>query len=170
MRLLATITPEDVDANSPRFDYGSFKPRLAARAVVFDGNKVALVKIGKHDYYMLPGGGVESEDEDILSGLKREIREELGCKVKIMGEVGIIVVYFDRWSQKQTDHCYAAERLVFSNKNDPTEFELEEDQQIIWAESINSAISLMEKASPINRDGMLVRARDLLFLRAALET
>ena len=86
MKLLATIKPEDVDADSPSFEYGSFKPRTAARAVVFDGEKMALIHISKHDYYMLPGGGIDSDD--LRTGLAREILEELGCEIGITSEVG----------------------------------------------------------------------------------
>jgi 8-oxo-dGTP pyrophosphatase MutT (NUDIX family) len=101
MKLLATIKPEDVDADVPSFDYGTFTPRTAARAIVFDGEKVALIHIIEHGYYMLPGGGTDGDD--LQTGLAREILEELGCEVEITGEVGSTEVYIDRWRQKQTD-------------------------------------------------------------------
>lgn len=101
MKLLASIRPEDVDSESPQFDYATFKPRPAGRAVIFDDDKVCLIHVGTHDYYMLPGGGIE--DEDMPSALAREIMEEVGCEVTIDQEVGSVELYFDRWQQKQQE-------------------------------------------------------------------
>lgn len=80
MKLLTTLRAEDVEPDAPTFDYTSFKPRTAVRAIVFDEDKIALIHVKEHDYYMLPGGGVENED--IATELHREILEELGCEMK----------------------------------------------------------------------------------------
>ncbi len=165
MKLLATIKPEDVDADSPSFEHESFKPRMAARAVVLDGEKVALIHIAEHDYYMLPGGGIEGDN--LLMGLAREILEELGCEIEITGEVGCAEVYFDRWQQKQTDYCYTARKVGEGQAVKPTDFEVEEGHKVVWAPNLKEAIQLVGKALPQNRDGKLVRARDLIFLESA---
>ncbi|HEY8999219.1 MAG TPA: NUDIX domain-containing protein [Candidatus Saccharimonadales bacterium] len=163
MELLASIRPEDVDPKSTRFDYATFTSRPAARVILFDGDKVALIYVSKHNYYMLPGGGIE--DEDVAAGLGREILEEVGCEAKIEHEVGSIEVYFDRWHQKQVDYCYTAQKISSPDASARTEFEEEEGHQIVWAANLAEAIELVEKAAPKERDGMLVRARDLLFLK-----
>lgn len=166
MQLLATLKAEDVEDNPPTFDYESFKPRLAARAIVFDGDKVALIRIGKHDYYMLPGGGID--DEDIAAGLARELLEELGCTITITGEIGQIITYVDRWLAKQTDFCYTAQKIGETSHPARTEFEAAERHEVVWAESLAAALQLVEAAHPQNRDGKLVGARDALFLRTAI--
>lgn len=163
MKLLASIRPEDVDPESPHFDYTTFTSRPADRVILFDGDKVALIHVSKHNYYMLPGGGIE--DEDIAAGLGREILEEVGCEAKIEQEVGSVELYFDRWQQKQIDHCYTAQKISSPDATARTEFEEEEGHQVIWAASLAEEIELVEKAAPKERDGMLVRARDLLFLK-----
>ena len=66
MKLLATFKAKDVDLDAPDFDYASFKPRSAIRAIVFDGDEVALIYVKEHGYYMLPGGGLEN-NEDVFS-------------------------------------------------------------------------------------------------------
>ena len=164
MKQLAIIKPEDVDSSSPKFDYATFKPRTAARAIISDGSRIALVHVGGHGYYMLPGGGVE--DENLSSGLTREILEELGCNIEITGEVGSITVYMDRWSKKQTDYCYLAKKVGDSNDTARTDFETSEGHEVVWASDLAEAIHRVEAAKPQNRDGKLVKARDLLFLRA----
>jgi 8-oxo-dGTP pyrophosphatase MutT (NUDIX family) len=163
MKLLATFKAEDVEPGAPIFDYASFKPRTAARAIVFDEDKVALIHVEEHDYYMLPGGGVE--DEDIVTELHREVLEELGCEIEVTGEVGSIEVYFDRWSKKQTDFCYRAKKVRLVADTAPTDFEVEEGHNIVWAQNLDEATQLVKGANPANRDGKLVRARDLLFLQ-----
>lgn len=163
MKLLATLRAEDVEADAPHFNYDSFTPRRAARAIVLDGDKIALIHVKEHNYYMLPGGGLEG-DENPQNGLIREVAEELGCVVEIIDEVGSVEVYFDRWSKKQTDYCYITKRVNETDKA-LTDFELEEGHNVIWADSLQAAMELLEGAYPINRDGKLVRARDLLFLK-----
>lgn len=163
MKLLASIRPEDVDSESPRFDYATFKPRPAGRAVIFDGDKVCLIHVGTHDYYMLPGGGIE--DEDTPSALAREIMEEVSCEVVIDQEVGSVELYFDRWQQKQIDHCYTAHKIGGDNATSTTDFEKSEGFKTVWAENLEEAIRLVGGAMPKGRDGKLVKARDLLFLQ-----
>ena len=79
MKLLATLRDEDVIVGAPKFSTDNFSLRVAARAIVTDGNSaVALLHGAKHSYHKLPGGGVEA-GEDLALALHREIKEELGC-------------------------------------------------------------------------------------------
>ena len=77
MKLLISLKPEDIDLNSPKFDYAAFKPRSAARAIVLDNKKIALIHVKTHGY-MLPGGGVDNDD--LIDGLNREVLESLDMK------------------------------------------------------------------------------------------
>jgi len=164
MKSLASIRPEDVDPKAPHFDYATFTSRPAGRAIIFDGDKVALIHVSNHGYYMLPGGGIE--DEDIPSALAREIMEEVGCEVHVEEEVGSAEVYFDRWQQKQIDYCYTAKKVGKDHDTELIPFEKDAGFQTVWADNLAAAIKLVESAAPEERDGKLVRARDLLFLKA----
>lgn len=163
MKLLASIYPEDVESSVVPADYSAFKTRPAARAIVLDGDKVALIKVSKHNYYMLPGGGLD--DDDIQAGVAREIREELGVEAKLDKEIGTIEVFFDRWQQKQVDYCFTAHLIHSNSEKALTDFEVEEGHEIVWASNIDEAIALVEMATPEQTDGKLVRARDLKFLQ-----
>jgi len=67
-----------------------FLERKASRAVVFDKeDKVALCHAAKKKYHKLPGGEVE-EGEDFESALRRELMEEIGCKIENIWELGEI--------------------------------------------------------------------------------
>lgn len=54
--------------------------RPSARAVIFQGDKIALVYSKKEKYYKFPGGGIHDE-EDKREALIREVREEAGMIV-----------------------------------------------------------------------------------------
>jgi 8-oxo-dGTP diphosphatase len=167
MKLLASLTAKDVEDDAPEFDYANFAPRSAVRAVVRDGDKICLIHVSEHNYYMLPGGGID-DGEDMQTALAREIMEEIGCTATVVGEVGSIEVYNDRWRKKQTDFCYVMNKDETAGGTAITDFEASEGHKVIWALSLNEAIRLVKDAAPINRDGKLVRARDLLFLQAIL--
>ena len=164
--MLRTLKAQDVEPDAPQFDYDSFTSRNAVRAIVFDGPRVALLKVNLHGYYMLPGGGIDDGEDQYLA-LAREAQEELGCEVKVTSEVGSATIYNDRWKKKQTDFCYTVQLVHDTSNKDLTDFEIEEGHELIWAESISDAIKLMQGAVPKVRDGKLVRARDLIFLKTA---
>jgi len=59
--------------------------RVSLKAVVRDDEGRVLVTRESHDTYELPGGGWDHR-ESVDSGLRREIREELGVGVESIGD------------------------------------------------------------------------------------
>lgn len=165
MKLLATITSVDVNPNAKSLSYSQYTPRNAARVVLLDDKKVALIHVSAHGYYMLPGGGID--DDDIETGLRREVLEEIGCEIEILEEVGSTNLYFDRWTTLQTDYCYIAKAASPRHILARTYFEESEGHKVVWADDIAQAIERVKKAEPKEDDGKIVRARDLLFLETA---
>lgn len=163
MKLLATLKAKGIEDK----DYALFKQRLASRAVIFDGPKVALVYVKNPHYYMLPGGGVEKH-ETMIEGLHREAQEELGRGIEIVSEIGKVKSYIVRWHNDQTDYGYIAKVTSRAGRTTPTDFEVEEGHEIVWADNIEEAIALMEAARPQFEDGQLIQLRDSLFLRKVL--
>ena len=165
MKLLVTIKSVDVNPNAKGLDYATFTRRNAARVVLLDDKKVALIHVSAHNYYMLPGGGID--DDDIETGLRREVKEEIGCEIEILDEVGSTDLYFDRWTTLQTDYCYMAKAVSSGLELARTDFEESEGHKIVWTNDINQAIELVKTADPNEDDGKIVRARDLLLLETA---
>lgn len=67
--------------------------RIAARAIIRKDNKILLLYTKHYDDYSFPGGGVDLH-EDILEGLKRELKEEIGAvSYEIIKELGTIEEY-----------------------------------------------------------------------------
>lgn len=54
--------------------------RPSARAVILKDGKISLVYSKKEKYYKFPGGGING-DEDKISALIREVKEEVGLTV-----------------------------------------------------------------------------------------
>lgn len=58
-------------------------PRILARTLVVDNDKVLLVRNVDTEYWYLPGGGWEYERESITECARREVAEETGYNVQI---------------------------------------------------------------------------------------
>ena len=156
------IYPEEKDSNPEDFNL-----RHAARAIVLNTKgEVALLKVNTYGYHKLPGGGVES-GEDMELALERELLEEIGCRAEVIGEVGEIIEYRDKWSLKQISHCYLAKQIGVSQSPSFTQSEIDEGFEIVWANTIDTAIDLLEQDQPQNYDGLFIQRRDTQLLKAA---
>lgn len=77
---------------------------VTVRAICIKNGKLFCVKntayrTGKpNEFWCTPGGGVD-EGEDLVTALKREIKEELGIEAKV-GKLLYIQEYFDKRLQK----------------------------------------------------------------------
>lgn len=131
MRNILQIHEQDIVPDAPVIDTANFRTRAAVRAVVSDSaGKVALLRVGLHDYHKLPGGGID-EGEDILAALERELSEEIGCRAEVTGEVGEIVEYRDQSELVQTSYCFTTTLVGEKGVPDFTEKELREQFSIV---------------------------------------
>lgn len=78
----------DIKINS---EEGKFKFRVCG--ILHHNGKYLVVKMDENNFYCLPGGHVEL-DEDSESAVLREMREELGFEVKIKRLVSINQNFF----------------------------------------------------------------------------
>ena len=163
MKQIVLLNPDGVSEEEVK----SYRVREAARAVAVDGDgKIALLHVSKDGYYKLPGGGVES-GEDRQQTLRRECREETGCDIQIIGEVGSIVEYRRTQRLKQISYCFFAH--VKGEKGDPqfTDEEVERGFELKWL-SYEEATRMMAESSTIDDEGRVyIVPRDILFLKSA---
>ena len=160
MKLLKQIKDKEFPKNE-----STLRIREASRAVLFDENKlIPLLFVSKYKYHKLPGGGVEP-GEDKTKALLREVKEEVGSKIKITGEVGKIIEFSSKWNLKQTSYCYLG-RIISKGSPNFTEKEIEEGFKIVWL-SLKEAISKVKNDQPGNYDGSFIQKRDLAFLKEA---
>ncbi|MEK7644963.1 MAG: NUDIX domain-containing protein [Patescibacteria group bacterium] len=163
MKQLAFINHENVSSEEVK----TYRVRKAARAVVFDkdGN-VALLHARKYDYYKLPGGGLD-DDTDKIVALKRECREEIGCDVEVLAELGQTEEWRKFCTLHQISYCYVAK--VVGEKGVPafTDKEAEEDFKEVWF-PYGEALRRLKgsKTELIEAMGYMV-PRDIAILEAA---
>ena len=170
MKLLLEIKDEDIGTNSRKI---KMEKRSASRAVLFLGNKIALLHVTKDNYHKLPGGGIEN-GESIKDALFREIMEETGCKIKITGEVGKVIEHRThegilniKAGVMQTSYCYLAEVLK-KGKPNFDEGEIRAGYKLEWM-GLKSAFDIIKNANPKNYEGKFIIRRDLALLKAAVD-
>jgi len=165
MKWLALVNPEYVSEE----EGVSYLVREAARAVVVDRDlRLALLHVSRDGYYKLPGGGME-EGEDDVTALRRECREELGCELEILGEIGMIVEYRKMFSMKQVSYCYFARVQGSKGKPTFTLKEKEEGFEVVWL-PYTEALKVMVYSNATTLEGReYIVPRDTIFIRGAEE-
>lgn len=129
MNLLHTFNEENVSEE----EVATYTIRTAVRAIVFDeSNNIGIIHIPKtnHPYYELPGGKVE-EGETLEEACIRECKEEIGCTVEIVYELGITREYRKRLERVNESHCFVAK--VVGEKGVP---ELTEKEKALGVEPV----------------------------------
>jgi len=88
LRLIKKLIHKDVE----KLDGRIFK-RRASRGIILKDSKILLLYTKRYNDYSFPGGGVDL-NEDLITGLTRELSEETGAKnVKVISEFGYIDEY-----------------------------------------------------------------------------
>ena len=93
------IAKSNIKENSNVFNFGIFGA---------NNKEIAILHATKYGFHKLPGGGFEKGENKEIA-LKREIKEELGCEIEIIGEIGKIIEIKNKYGHKQDSFCYVAE-------------------------------------------------------------
>src|ERR1700730_11066364 len=87
--------------------------RITVRGIIVSDHKLFCVRLTNYrekqapDYWCVPGGGLEN-GESILSGLDREMTEELGVK-PVVGKLLYVQQYKDAKSDEQLEFFFHIE-------------------------------------------------------------
>lgn len=100
-----------------------FDIQLSGCAIIVDG-KLLLLKKFKNDYYEFPGGKV-NPGEEIMDAAIREVKEEIGCEVKIIEKFGV----FD-FSHKEKN--VRSNIFIAETEDEPRIIEEDIFERIIW--------------------------------------
>lgn len=165
MKLLKEIKDQDVGFEKKE---ANLALREAARAVVFNPEgKIALLYVASHDFYKLPGGGVEP-GEYVEDALEREVLEEAGCEIEIIDELGQINEERTHFGKLQKSYCYLAQVVGEIGEPSFTLGEIADQFELEW-HSIEDAIKLAEGTDTADYLGRFVQIRLLTILKAAKE-
>jgi 8-oxo-dGTP diphosphatase len=163
MKLLRLINPANISDEIA----STYKTRSASRGVVFDqNNNAAVLPVSKHDYYKLPGGGIE-EGEDKIEAFRRECLEEIGFDVEVVAELGFTIEYRSEFSLVQTSYCYVGKVIGERRETAFTQHEISEGfKQPLWL-PFEEGFKLVSESRPNNYEGGFIKERDTLIFETA---
>lgn len=177
MKPLATLRQKDVFPDKEdNIENIEFEDRLTGKAIIFDeGKNIALVGTKVNTFYLLPGGGID-EGESIEEGIIRESLEEVGCKINLLKNIGVVEDYRNRDKKHCISHCYSAEIIGEKGELKLTADEEKNGLHVIWV-SLGEAITILEKEVAQLKKGEVLFyntgfniLRDHLFLTEASKT
>jgi 8-oxo-dGTP diphosphatase len=165
MELIKELYETDIGNTYANFDI-KYRIRKASRAIVInDLGQIALLHVSKSHYHKLPGGGIEL-GEDTYAALQREMMEEVGVHLDVLGEVGTIIEYRNKYELLQISYCFYGKARGNPKRPSFTALELNEGFQPIWV-GVDEAISLLQNDDPDDYGSKFIRVRDLTFLQKA---
>lgn len=143
----------------------TWNKRNAARAIVINDKwEIAYLHVSKWDYYKIPGGGVE-EDEDLHLVLAREVLEEAWVEVEFIQDIWIIKEIRSQYGLDHTSYCFLT-KVTAIKETQFTQKEIENGFAIHRA-PIDKVIELMRSAPATKYSAKFMQARDLLFVQKA---
>ncbi|HMM62118.1 MAG TPA: NUDIX domain-containing protein [Candidatus Saccharibacteria bacterium] len=168
MNLIKSITEKDFGRQETPERWSDYDTRLGARAILLDRSlRIALMHVANHNYYKLPGGGVD-EGEDLKTALKRELFEEVGANsLEVLSEIGQVDEYRDEWEMKSEHHCFIVRLTGPTVEPHRTDKEIAHGYATVWAKGIDEAIGLVESGNPKEYGQDFERLRELTFLEYA---
>ncbi|MCL2229428.1 MAG: NUDIX domain-containing protein [Firmicutes bacterium] len=131
----------------PEVGRKEYKIRKTVRAIVLnDKNQVAILHDTKAGFHHLPGGGID-EGEEIMQSLHRECLEEVGSKVKVVGDLGVTIEYRNTQGMIQISYCYVVKTFGAFKQPELSEGEISAGQVTEW-HTLENAIKIFESEIP----------------------
>ncbi|MCR4275140.1 MAG: NUDIX domain-containing protein [Candidatus Wolfebacteria bacterium] len=175
MEYLKTITDEDV-FKSPEFEKPDvFKKRTTVKAVVINnGGEFGFVTNPVHGFYLLAGGGAESNN--LEKEIQRECDEEINFEVEVLSEIGRVHEYRNRNAKEYETVCFAVKTIKETNEDIRTEDEKKNDLRVVWLDrdaainALKDQIEKVEKGKVKFYNTAFNIVRDELFFRTYINT
>lgn len=161
MELICKITDKDIFGTDGLSDA---EPRSTARAVLKnDKDQYAVMYTEKYDFYLLPGGGIEGNEEK-QEALRREVLEETGCTCETIEEIGC--VYENRAHCDYTQYSYYYFVKAGNDIQDQslTDIEIQNKTEVQW-HPLEKAIDLIFNQNPSTNQQKYLQARDVAALK-----
>ncbi|MFA5840834.1 MAG: NUDIX domain-containing protein [Candidatus Paceibacterota bacterium] len=147
MKLLKEISEKSLGISAKEILEENFKLRKSARCILLnEKNEISLQFIGKHNFYKLPGVGVEiGETEE--EALKREIIEEVGCDIVIERPLGITIEYRNTQNLLHISYGFIC-RVKGEIKEPKYDTREVEDEYIPMWKTLDEVLKLFEEHYP----------------------
>lgn len=127
--------------------------RHAARGIVLRDEQILLLFTERYNDFSFPGGGLEG-DEDIVTGLKRELQEETGAReIQVLQHYGYIEEYRPHVKPEydlmhMTSHFYLCEIGPYLEPVRMESHEIANGMRPVWvnlAEAISHNEAVMQR-------------------------
>ena len=162
----------DLQDNEWPFEYTNHDREIVRGIVFDDAGTFYFVRARRNDEFgkatliETSGGGVEC-GEDLLSAVRRELKEELGAEVEVLCRIGIVSDYYNLIHRHNLNHYFLC-RLSSFGKKHLTQDEIERYHLSTLHLTFEEAVREYEKCSD-SRLGRLIANRELPVLRRAKE-
>ncbi|MCR5457336.1 MAG: NUDIX hydrolase [Clostridiales bacterium] len=160
----------ELQDNEWSFDYLDHD-RQIVRAIVYDNEGfLYFVRVlrddifGKAQLIETSGGGVE-KNEDQISAIRRELKEELGVEVEVMRKIGVVSDYYNLIHRHNINNYYLCKILSFGDKH-MTQDEIVDFHLSTLKLTYDEAIEEYKKCSS-TKLGRLISNRELPILQEA---
>jgi 8-oxo-dGTP diphosphatase len=150
------------------------KQYKSVRVVLLDDeNLVAVLYIGKVNFYTLPGGSIEKGETPEQAAI-RETQEETGCDSEILCTLGIIEENSKTCDWNGINTCFLSKIKGKKGIQNLTQIESEEETQIRWYSLLESLkiITNQEINARNEREigiGKIIQERDITLLNEVIQ-
>ncbi len=150
MNYLLTLTDKDV-FKEPEFAVpDAYIKRPTVKAVVVnDKGEYGFVTNPIHGFYLLAGGGAESDD--LSQEIIRECDEELNVAVLVLREIGAVHEYRNRKHKELDTTCFLAKVTGELAEDTRTEEEKDKNLQSVWLSEEEAIRVLKEQEEEVKR-------------------
>jgi len=146
---------------NPSYVSGSlenYRVRKAARGILINKDRIALLNVSTKGYHKLPGGGIETGETN-EEGFIREILEETGCNCKIMGSAGVTIEYRDQFKLLQISYVFIAEVIGEPGLQKLEQGEIDEGHDLEW-KNPEEALQIFIEENPSEYEDQFIHLRD----------
>lgn len=145
--------------------------RQIVRAIVFDAEGyLYFVRVHRNDMFgpatliETSGGGVEPGEDD-ETAIQRELREELGAKVDVLGRIGVVDDYYNLLHRRNINRYYLCRVRSFGETH-MTRDEIEDFRLSTLKLRFDAAVREYERCAD-SKIGKLLKSRELPVLKTA---
>jgi len=149
--IMKFLKDKDIFKNPKHKEPDSYEDRQTVKIIVKnDKDEIALITNPVHNFFLLPGGGAESDD--LEKEAEREALEEINYHTEIIKEIGKIEEFRNRNAKHYITTCFLA-KVISENSGDlRTEEEKKNGLVVQWFE-YDKALEILQKQTKKVKSG-----------------